>query len=252
MANFWVVNPDGQRYGPADTAMLQSWTREGRVLASTMILRDDSQQTLPAAQIAELTNHFGMMAQPYSLTHAPVETPAQAGTPTLQHAALNYGTIDPRLNSQGFVGHRLSEFPTWAIVLLSIFVPLFGLIWFGLMHDQLPKNRQDDPGAGKAIGFSFIPFFNIWYWNFFVHPRLVLRINEQRLAAGLPEAQLNGLAMTMCILYACFIPMGCVPILNWIYVLSLIVVKCIFFASVQSAVNELIQTSRPGFTPRFG
>lgn len=233
MANFWVVTPDGQRYGPADAATLQSWTNEGRVLASTMIFRDDTQQTMPAAQITELTNYFGMMAQ------SPVQQ------------TLNYGTTSTAFPTQGQVGHRLSEFPNWAIVLLTIFVPLFGLIWFGLMHDQLPKNRQDDPGAGKAIGFSFIPFFNIWYWSFFIHPRLVLRINEQRVAAGLPEAQLSGLATTMCVLYACFIPLGCVPFLNWLYFLSLVVVKCVFFSSVQTAVNELVQVSRPGFTPRF-
>ena len=64
----------------------------------------------------------------------------------------------------------------------------------------MPKNRQDDPSAGTAIGLSVIPFFNIWYWSFFIHPRLVLRINEQRVAIGLPESQLNGLASTMLVL----------------------------------------------------
>lgn len=227
MANFWVVTPDGQRYGPADLATLQAWTRDGRVIATTMVFRDDTQQTLPAAQVVELSNHFGVMSN----------------TPQ-----LNYGLVN---SSSGLIGHRLSEFPTWAIVLLTIFVPLFSMIWFGLMHDQVPKNRQDDPSAGKAIGFSFIPFFNIWYWNFFLYPRLVLRINEQRLAVGLPEVQLGGMAMTMCVLYACFIPVGCIPLLNYIYILGLTIVQCIFFSSLQTAVNELVQRTQPGFAQRM-
>jgi hypothetical protein len=215
---YWVIADNQERYGPADLQTLQGWVTEGRVLATMQIFDEATQTTRIASQI-----------------------------PGLRFAAISYqGAIAP--NMPIGLSHRLGEFPVWAVVLLTIFVPFFALIWLGLMHDQLPKNREDDPSGGKAIGFGFIPFFNIWYWNFVNYPRLVLRINEQRVAAGLPPANLDGLATTMCVLYACFIPLICVPLLGHLLALTTTIIKCVFAANVQSAVNELVQvTQRRGF-----
>lgn len=214
MSSFWVITETGERYGPADLATLQAWVNEGRILASTQIYEEPSQLMCPAGEI-----------------------------PGLQFRAIEYqGAFVSNLPMN--LSHRLNTFPVWAVVLLTIFVPLFTTIWLGLMHDALPRVRRDDPSAGKAIGFSLIPFFNIWYWNFFNYPRLLLRVNEQRAAAGLPIASLNGLVTAMCILYACFIPLACLPLISLLFILSLTAVRCVFAATLQQAVNELVDVSQ--------
>lgn len=215
---YWVIADNQERYGPADLQTLQGWVDEGRVLATMQIFDEINQTTRLASQV-----------------------------PGLRFRAIQYqGALAP--NMPVTLSHRLGEFPVWAVVLLTIFVPFFALIWLGLMHDQMPKHRQDDPSGGKAIGFGFIPFFNIWYWNFFSYPRLVLRVNEQRLAAGLPPANLSGLATTLCVLYACYVPILCVPLLGHLLLLTTVIIKCVFAASVQGAVNELVlATQQRGF-----
>lgn len=76
--------------------------------------------------------------------------------------------------------------PPWAFVVLSILtLGLFATIYHQLKQSKLPVVKQDDPGAGKAIGFMFIPYFNI-YWYFVVWPRLVDRINFQYRLRGQP------------------------------------------------------------------
>lgn len=125
--------------------------------------------------------------------------------------------------------HTLTSFPVWAIVLLHF--PTFGIftmIKLNLMHGQMPQNRHDDPSAGKAIGFMFIPFFNL-YWVFFTYNRLCLRINEQRRLVGLRSDVPESLAIAMCILM----------IIPYIGLISFLFLMPIFACIAQAKVNEL-------------
>jgi len=232
MATYFVVAADNQRYGPVDDAGLMQWVREGRILRDTQIFCQESDAIAPAFSIPALASSFGQPGSPTS--------------PTVPGQPIGYYTNAPVFAQ----GHELSDFPVVGIVLLDIFVPIFSIIWFNLMHGKMNRNRPDDPGAGKAIGFSFIPLFNIWYWNFFTLRRLVLRVNEQRVQHGLAAADLDGLALTVCVLYACIIPIACIPFVGLLLILAIKVVGCVFFAKLQQAVNELvIHTRMRGFTP---
>ncbi len=63
---------------------------------------------------------------------------------------------------------------------------LFTLIYFGLKHSRLLMIKHDDFKAGRAIGFMFIPFFNL-YWQFRFWLRLVDRVTLQlRLRGFIP------------------------------------------------------------------
>jgi len=79
-----------------------------------------------------------------------------------------------------FKKHNISStFPVWACIILHfITFGLFTLIYFGIKHGELPQIDGDDPTTGKAIGFMFIPFFNIYWW-FFYWLRITDRINFQ-------------------------------------------------------------------------
>jgi hypothetical protein len=91
--------------------------------------------------------------------------------------------------------HTLEAFPLWALILLSILtLGIFPFIHFGLMHGRLPRADTSDPTAAKAIGFWFIPYFNI-YWLFFSPLRLVDRVNLQYAVRDLPEPVARNLAI---------------------------------------------------------
>ena len=131
--------------------------------------------------------------------------------------------------------HQLTAFPTWAFVLLSILtLGIFGSIYHLLKHGRLPVVRHDDPSAGKAIGFSFIPLFNI-YWYFVVWPRLIDRINFQYRLRGHPAPVNRSLAMTGMILNTVgFLIFGIGIIVGAVMVL-------IVGAQIQTAANELAE-----------
>ena len=84
----------------------------------------------------------------------------------------------------------------WAAVLLHF--ATFGissLIRYNLLHGGLPRIQPDDPTPAKGIGFTFIPYFNL-YWIIWNTLRLTDRINFpiSRSAGGL-DAVPRGLMM---------------------------------------------------------
>lgn len=138
--------------------------------------------------------------------------------------------------------HTLDTFSTPVLILLHfVSCGIFTAIWLNLMHGKMPKIRPDDPSAGKAIGFLFIPFFNL-YWIFFTYHRLCLRINEQREAAGLQGKVPTGLATTMCVLMV----LGVIPMVGVVTGLASFIIVAVFAGIVQSKVNELVQATRNG------
>jgi len=85
--------------------------------------------------------------------------------------------------------------PAWAFVILSVITwGIFGTVYLQLKQSQLPAVKPDDPSAAKAIGFMFIPLFNL-YWYFVVWKRLVDRINFQYRLRGQPPPIDRGQVM---------------------------------------------------------
>ena len=143
----------------------------------------------------------------------------------------NHGADPERRTKQLSGKHQLTEFSAGLMVFLSFLtVGIFPWIYFALMHGKLPRNREDDPGGGKAVGFLFIPFFNL-YWQFVVCQRLCVRINEQRALRGLPQNAPTGFAVAVCIL----------NLIPYVGIASLIFVWPVFVAMLQSNVNELVR-----------
>lgn len=95
--------------------------------------------------------------------------------------------------------HMVRPFPVWAVAVLTFFTAgLFPLIHFGLQHDRLPRATENDPSSGKAIGFTFIPYYNL-YWIFFNALRLCDRLNLQLKLRGRHERAPRGLVLAACI-----------------------------------------------------
>jgi hypothetical protein len=145
--------------------------------------------------------------------------------------------VDPRQvltpeQIEAYKQHQLTEFSTGMFIFLTIItLGIFGSIYHLLKHGKLPKIKDDDPSAGKAIGFSFIPFFNI-YWFFVVWPRLIDRINFQYRLRGRPAPINRQQAITAMIL----------SLVGWFFLLGGVVgyvMLLMVAANIQSAANKL-------------
>ena len=222
MGSYSVIGLDGSVYGPVDEGGLTAWAQSGRVQANTQINVAETGQTVPAMSLPFLT--------PYFRAAPPPPVPSTPYAP-----AMPYGYRLARPGSPEAAMHQLDEFPAAVAVLLHyLTLGIFTMIWLNLMHGKMPRIRHDDPSAGKAIGFLFIPFFNL-YWIFFTYHRLCVRINEQRQMRSLMPKAPTGLAVTMCI----------ITLLTYVgTIVSWLIFAPIFVGIVQSSVNELVMASR--------
>jgi hypothetical protein len=61
---YFVVWPDGQRFGPADEKLLTLWAAERRIGAGTLLEEEGTRRVVPATQLPSLQALFGMGAGP--------------------------------------------------------------------------------------------------------------------------------------------------------------------------------------------
>src|SRR5689334_20616386 len=69
---YYVIGPDGNRYGPGDVPTLKQWVAENRLTPYTMLESFDTGQRVPASSIAELfpvnpqatTSHYEQAPMP--------------------------------------------------------------------------------------------------------------------------------------------------------------------------------------------
>jgi hypothetical protein len=126
--------------------------------------------------------------------------------------------------------HGLRPFPVWLVGILNVLTfGLFPMIHFGMMHDKLPKAAHNDPSAGKAIGYQFIPYYNL-YWIFFSALRLCDRLSLQLRLRGLAERAPRGLVLAACIV-------SVIPYLNLL--IAFPVLWTIAACMLQSTVNRV-------------
>jgi len=64
---YYVVLPDGQRFGPADISLLNQWAAEGRILPQTMLEEEGSMTRMPASSVPGLAL---ATANPYGVPSA--------------------------------------------------------------------------------------------------------------------------------------------------------------------------------------
>ena len=128
--------------------------------------------------------------------------------------------------------HTVRPFPAWAVALLNLVTfGLFPLIHFGLQHDRLPRATENDPSSSKAIGFSFIPYFNL-YWIFFNALRLCDRLDLQLKLRARPERAPRGLMLAACIL-------SVIPYANFVLAPILWTIAVCFLQSTVNLVASL-------------
>jgi hypothetical protein len=131
---------------------------------------------------------------------------------------------------------QLTTFSVAGAAILNVVTSgLFGLIFYGIQHGKLPRASRRDFGTGRAIGFMFIPFYNL-YWAFRFWCGLADRINLQlRLRNPSHPLVPRSLAIAVCILKIC----GMVPYLGCLVVPAEIICEVVLVCKVQDAINSL-------------
>jgi len=254
MATYSVVAHDGQMYGPADEAALADWVRQGRVNSETVLHCHQTNARMAAGAIPALQPMLGLSPQQVNqLLQPPTGPQAYAPQPAYGQSQgyapqPAYGQPMPGgqlgYASPGMAGpaqHGLTEFSTAGAVLLSLFVPFFSVIFYGIVHGKLPQRRPDDPSTGKAIGFMFIPFFNL-YWICFFWVRLCTRINDERVRVGLAPTAPRGLVVAM---LWCYLGMF-IPIVNLLVLVAEAVMLITVIVQLQGSINELARATWRG------
>jgi hypothetical protein len=173
---------------------------------------DERPQTARAA--------LAMLDEPTALQNLPTThpgtTPAVASIRFTPYGLSPYQSPEQlsEADKMQLRGHGLQHFPAGLAVFLHfISFGLFSLIHYGMQHERLPKVMVNDPTPGKAIGFSFIPYFNL-YWIIFNPLRLADRINLQSRIRDQGDAVPRGLIL------ACGI-LSVIPYINIVFGLPL-------------------------------
>jgi len=91
----------------------------------------------------------------------------------------------------------------WLVLMLIFLAP--AIVFYALILHRGWSAVQDGVTSitpGKAVGFRFIPFFNL-YWNFIAQVGLMKEFNRLAEARGRPDQKVNeGFALTASVLAA--------------------------------------------------
>jgi len=115
----------------------------------------------------------------------------------------------------------------WFVVLMYIYI--YRMWW------MLPVSYART-SPGKAVGFCFIPFFNL-YWVFVAYYGWSKDYNRFLQETGRPYARRmsEGLFLTMCI----FIVLGAIPFINYLLIIPNMIISIIVFYKICSAINSM-------------
>ena len=119
-------------------------------------------------------------------------------------------------------------------------IGLIGMIYFYMLLYHAWWAIQGSTARttpGKAVGFMFIPFFNI-YWQFQALAGWAKDYNQHLAQSGLdrPDKRANeGLFLTQCILVCCLV----VPFVNILVILALLPISLVNISQTCRCVNYL-------------
>src|SRR5439155_1927384 len=92
-----LLGTDGQQYGPVNLEQLQTWLREGRVSASSQVMRSDGNAWQPASAYTELG-----LSNPTALpTAAPAGAVSDPGAGATEGLSAEFLQLHRRIKSGG-------------------------------------------------------------------------------------------------------------------------------------------------------
>jgi hypothetical protein len=239
---YYLIDEKNQQIGPFTIEQLKT---KG-IHRKTKVWCEGMENWIDAGSVPELMNSLNLPPPPPPSYQSHASGGSGQQAETVERLPLYNSLIyEPNYNLDSLSDslkeeckkHQFREpFSPALCVILHIFtLGIFSLIHCGIIHDKLPVISHKDFGAGKAIGFRFIPFYSI-YWIFVLWGKLARRVNFQFRLRGKPAPVSVGLADTYCVLRV----MGLIPYLGYVTIfISLFILFPILFVQVRSACNEL-------------
>lgn len=131
---YWVIAPDGKKYGPADVPTLNTWVAQGRVTAQTRVQELASGDQMLASQIP------GILLVPFSGS---------------QNYNTNYQNVYPRVPDPSYGKDWEKEIlAAWLLGGVGIFCCAFAAI-FGVIKASNAQ-RAGHPGAQAPLIFNIV------------------------------------------------------------------------------------------------
>jgi tRNA A-37 threonylcarbamoyl transferase component Bud32 len=131
-----------------------------------------------------------------------------------------------------------------AVCALIVTCLLFGLMHHACWSALPPRYRATTPA--RAIGFLFIPFFNL-YWAFVTFIRLADGFNALRAEhPDWPLKNMRGWAEAKAVLFACYWTLAFVPGFVSLVCLTDFVIFVVFYRGIVHNTNTVIERSRLG------
>ncbi len=253
----WYYNVNNQPTGPVDDAMIQSLIKSGTILPTTLVWQEGmpNWQTVNSTSLATLiptVTPAPSMPQngmpPQSAPMAPLQQPPQMG---YQGAPMGYAPTQP-----GYVAYQykpaavqikeLEDLFMWFWICLIGTVVTFGasaiaslVLFFIILYRSwsLIQDGYARTTPGKAVGFCFIPFFNL-YWFFEAFGGLAKDTNSFIYRRQLPITPFNdGLATAFAVLTL----LNYVPYIDFVTGIAWFVLWIIFTKNMKDTAVKLIQ-----------
>lgn len=159
---YFVVGPDGQRYGPSSTDTLNAWIVEGRLQAESTLEEEGTRRQLRAGAVPELR-----FAPPIPAV-GPVGAYPRVGSGIAPNGAplgSTYKKNNPNANFLGSIGLSLLG------LVLAFTVSYFGFMISAGSVGLAWRAKTDDrhPGWPVALAISVVCFVVAIYFRIFHH-----------------------------------------------------------------------------------
>jgi hypothetical protein len=233
----WHYQKDNAPTGPIDFSEVEDLIGKNQIIRSTKVWKEGMPDWLPAFE-TELQSIF------------PQNVPPPVAPPSVSPSPLTYQSASAQVIPADDVKRLESWFLTcWicmaaGIPLSFVIVGIGGVIaavvfYCFIIHKlwTLIPVSVAKTTPGKAVGFSFIPFFN-FYWAFVAFHGLAKALNVETRRHSISNKEVNeGMSLTYCILMCC----GIVPYLGILTSIAGLVIWIITLKQMKDAGIALIQ-----------
>jgi hypothetical protein len=241
----WYFVTDGQRRGPVSIDELGSLVRVGTITGDTpMWAAERGGDWVPARTIPELAA-LGF-APPVPRADGPA--PGQFSAPGLTPPASTEDQRYYAAKASGYTEQGFRSLFTWYWILsgplLILILPLIAGAVLGYIllyrHWVMIQDGRARTTPGQAVGFSFIPIFNL-YWMFVAIHGLAQDMNayvrREKIAVN-PVSE--SLALATCILLCCSI----IPLLGYVTLLAAIIMTIFVKKQMNDVAIAILRARR--------
>lgn len=140
---YFVIAPNGSRYGPADLATLNQWVQEGRLLPDFNLQPEASQASFPAATLAGLSFPAHLRQPDFGSNLSPFPSPSPVMGKRELNTAWTYGALALAASIVGRLGCMVFG-------VVGLVIGILGL------SAARKAQRQGVPNASGAVAFNWV------------------------------------------------------------------------------------------------